>query len=326
MADETFSKVKKIIVEQLGVEDDQVEPAASFVDDLNANSLDLVELIMSLEEEFGMDLGRGRGEDPDRARRRRLHSRTSAVNRVHHRVYCFQNRQGCTLSRIILSIGVSWHPWSSGRGDIFESLWLVSRRIAFDRAGRDDRPGRKSSQRLRPLRASGFASSAGQPRSSRRSSRTRIRSPRSRRRWRSTTCYRRRSSRWRRTPGPDAGCSPGFRNPATVVAPVFRNRPFRKRSRATTFLELRTIRGWSRNGSSEPPSARKSCLRCPDRFSADDEWLHGVPVVVERPAPASDETILNQILSTAAEVDATDIGDGGDGHERARQRGDTGRA
>ena len=56
MADETFSKVKKIIVEQLGVEDDQVDPAASFVDDLNADSLDLVELIMSLEEEFGMEI------------------------------------------------------------------------------------------------------------------------------------------------------------------------------------------------------------------------------------------------------------------------------
>jgi len=56
MADETFSKVKKIIVEQLGVEEDQVDPAASFVDDLNADSLDLVELIMSLEEEFGMEI------------------------------------------------------------------------------------------------------------------------------------------------------------------------------------------------------------------------------------------------------------------------------
>jgi len=56
MADETFTKVKKIIVEQLGVEEDQVDPAASFVDDLNADSLDLVELIMSLEEEFGMEI------------------------------------------------------------------------------------------------------------------------------------------------------------------------------------------------------------------------------------------------------------------------------
>ena len=47
-----FERVKKIIVEQLGVGDDEVIPSASFVDDLGADSLDLVELIMSLEEEF----------------------------------------------------------------------------------------------------------------------------------------------------------------------------------------------------------------------------------------------------------------------------------
>jgi acyl carrier protein len=47
-----FERVKKIIVEQLGVDEDQVQPGASFVDDLNADSLDLVELIMSMEEEF----------------------------------------------------------------------------------------------------------------------------------------------------------------------------------------------------------------------------------------------------------------------------------
>jgi acyl carrier protein len=47
-----FERVRKIIVEQLGVDEDQVTPSASFVDDLNADSLDLVELIMSLEEEF----------------------------------------------------------------------------------------------------------------------------------------------------------------------------------------------------------------------------------------------------------------------------------
>lgn len=50
-----YERVKKIIVEQLGVEEDQVQPAASFVDDLNADSLDLVELIMSMEEEFSSD-------------------------------------------------------------------------------------------------------------------------------------------------------------------------------------------------------------------------------------------------------------------------------
>ncbi len=47
-----FERVKRIIVEQLGVEEGEVVPTASFVDDLGADSLDLVELIMSMEEEF----------------------------------------------------------------------------------------------------------------------------------------------------------------------------------------------------------------------------------------------------------------------------------
>lgn len=47
-----YDRVKKIIVEQLGVEESEVTPEANFVDDLGADSLDLVELIMSLEEEF----------------------------------------------------------------------------------------------------------------------------------------------------------------------------------------------------------------------------------------------------------------------------------
>lgn len=50
-----FERVRAIVVEQLGVEEDEVVPGASFVDDLNADSLDLVELIMSLEEEFSGD-------------------------------------------------------------------------------------------------------------------------------------------------------------------------------------------------------------------------------------------------------------------------------
>ena len=47
-----FEQVKKIVVEQLGVTEEEVLPSANFVDDLGADSLDLVELIMSLEEEF----------------------------------------------------------------------------------------------------------------------------------------------------------------------------------------------------------------------------------------------------------------------------------
>jgi len=49
-------KVKNIIIEQLGVSADEVVPAASFVDDLGADSLDLVELVMVLEEEFGREI------------------------------------------------------------------------------------------------------------------------------------------------------------------------------------------------------------------------------------------------------------------------------
>lgn len=50
-----YDRVKKIVVEQLGVDEAEVTPTASFIDDLNADSLDLVELIMSLEEEFSAD-------------------------------------------------------------------------------------------------------------------------------------------------------------------------------------------------------------------------------------------------------------------------------
>ena len=50
-----FERVRSLIVEQLGVEEDQATTNASFVDDLNADSLDLVELIMSIEEEFSKE-------------------------------------------------------------------------------------------------------------------------------------------------------------------------------------------------------------------------------------------------------------------------------
>jgi acyl carrier protein len=49
-------KVKKIIAEKLSVDLDEIVPEASFVDDLGADSLDLVELIMSMEEEFDIDI------------------------------------------------------------------------------------------------------------------------------------------------------------------------------------------------------------------------------------------------------------------------------
>lgn len=54
MAD--FEKVKSIIVKQLGVDESEVTPEAHFIDDLGADSLDTVELVMALEEEFGIEI------------------------------------------------------------------------------------------------------------------------------------------------------------------------------------------------------------------------------------------------------------------------------
>lgn len=53
---DVFEKVKKIVVENLEVEADKVTEAASFIDDLGADSLDLVELVMAFEEEFGIEI------------------------------------------------------------------------------------------------------------------------------------------------------------------------------------------------------------------------------------------------------------------------------
>ncbi len=51
-----FERVQNVVAEQLGVDAEKVTPEAEFVQDLNADSLDLVELIMSLEEEFGLEI------------------------------------------------------------------------------------------------------------------------------------------------------------------------------------------------------------------------------------------------------------------------------
>ena len=55
-SEEVFEKVKNIIVEQLGVAETAVTPEASFIDDLGADSLDIVELVMALEEEFDIEI------------------------------------------------------------------------------------------------------------------------------------------------------------------------------------------------------------------------------------------------------------------------------
>ena len=53
---EIFEKVKKIIIDHLGVEESKISESASFVDDLGADSLDQVELVMAFEEEFGVEI------------------------------------------------------------------------------------------------------------------------------------------------------------------------------------------------------------------------------------------------------------------------------
>ena len=57
MSDKTIAdRIKEIIVEQLGVNADQIKPEAKFIEDLGADSLDIVELVMALEEEFGTEI------------------------------------------------------------------------------------------------------------------------------------------------------------------------------------------------------------------------------------------------------------------------------
>ncbi|MBP1689830.1 MAG: acyl carrier protein [Candidatus Binatia bacterium] len=56
MASAVEAKVREIICEQLGVSEDEVTPEASFIEDLGADSLDIVELVMALEEEYEMEI------------------------------------------------------------------------------------------------------------------------------------------------------------------------------------------------------------------------------------------------------------------------------
>ncbi len=56
LSEEHLKRLKALVVERLGVDESEIVPSASFVEDLNADSLDLVELIMSLEEEFDIEI------------------------------------------------------------------------------------------------------------------------------------------------------------------------------------------------------------------------------------------------------------------------------
>lgn len=56
MSETTFTRVQKIVADQLGVEPEKVKPEANFAEDLGADSLDTVELVMALEEEFNLEI------------------------------------------------------------------------------------------------------------------------------------------------------------------------------------------------------------------------------------------------------------------------------
>ncbi len=56
MSEEVLSKVKSIVAEKLGIEEDKIRPESAFADDLDADSLDIVDLIMALEEEFNIEI------------------------------------------------------------------------------------------------------------------------------------------------------------------------------------------------------------------------------------------------------------------------------
>ena len=56
MSQDIFARVKKVTVEELGVKEEEVVETASFTEDLGADSLDVVELVMALEDEFGIDI------------------------------------------------------------------------------------------------------------------------------------------------------------------------------------------------------------------------------------------------------------------------------
>ena len=73
-------RVKKIVVEHLDVDPGKVEPKASFIDDLGADSLDIVELVMAFEEDFDVEIPDDAAEDySDSWRRYQIHRRTKEI-------------------------------------------------------------------------------------------------------------------------------------------------------------------------------------------------------------------------------------------------------
>ena len=97
---ETADRVKKIVVEHLGVEPDKVTEDASFIDDLGADSLDIVELVMAFEEEFGVEIPDDAAEKITTVQRRdRLYRPEQGLIGAADRAAEFR-RKGCRTERL----------------------------------------------------------------------------------------------------------------------------------------------------------------------------------------------------------------------------------
>ena len=107
---ETADRVKKIVVEHLGVEADKVTEDASFIDDLGADSLDIVELVMAFEEEFGVEIPDDAAEKITTVRTR---SNISTRTRADWAAICRQSR---------LKGGTNGFPKQIGRPFVLEAM------------------------------------------------------------------------------------------------------------------------------------------------------------------------------------------------------------
>ena len=144
MADEIEEKVKKIIIEQLEVAPDKVKPEASFTDDLKADSLAVVELVLALEEAVqDRDPRRGHRENQDRRGRHQLHQSAREIDRGH----APQRRKASRMARRVVVTGIGLvTPIAMGTEETWQGLLGRQVRHRSDHALRPHRRSRRTSR------------------------------------------------------------------------------------------------------------------------------------------------------------------------------------